>query len=102
MIRFAITLAAAATLVATTGCTTRQVVENTGDAALGVTKIAVRGAAGAVRLAGRGTVAGVRRLTEARGDLAAGTEVCFDGDGEVIGVVQVIDGDRTCVLLNNA
>ena len=95
MIRTAIALAA---IVALTGCTTRQVVENTGDAALGVTKIAVRGAVGATRLAAKGTVAGVRKLRESRAGYEAGTEVCFDDDGEIIGVVEILDGERACVL----
>ena len=80
------------------GCTTRQVVENTGDLVVGTTKIAVRGAVGAGRLAGRGTVAGVRRLNEARPGYDAGEAVCVNAAGEIVGRMRDLDGQPTCFL----
>jgi hypothetical protein len=84
--------------VALSACTTRQVVENTGDAALGTTKLIVRGAIGAGKLAVRGTVAGVRKLSAPEAGFKAGQEVCVTRSGEVVGRVDIIDGQRVCTL----
>ncbi len=81
------------------GCTTRQVVENTGDAALGTTKLIVRGAIGAGKLAVRGTVAGVRKLTAPEAGFKAGQEVCVSQSGDIVGRVDVINGQRVCTLI---
>lgn len=100
---------AAAAALALSGCTAGQVIENTGDVvagtakvagrtAVGATRIAVRGAAGATRLAARGTIAGVRRLREPRAGYEAGTEVCVNQDGEVLGRVEFVDDVPTCFL----
>lgn len=80
------------------GCTTRQVVENTGDAVVGTTKLIVRGAIGTGKLAVRGTVAGIRKLNEPEAGFEAGQEVCVNSSGEIVGRVDVIDGQTICTL----
>ena len=79
-------------------CSTEQVVGNTVDVAAGATELVVRGAVGATKLAARGTVAGVRRLNEAQGGRAAGTLVCVDGEGRVVGTVTREGGQAVCTL----
>lgn len=86
---------AAALAVGATACTTRQVVENTGDAVAGTTKLAARGVVGAGRLAARGTVAGVRRLARNNGGFEAGTLVCVDGEGTVYAAATTTREGRT-------
>ena len=79
-------------------CSTEQVVGNTVDVAAGATELVVRGAVGATRLAAKGTVAGVRRLNEAQAGRAAGTVVCVNAAGEIVGTVTVENGQRVCTL----
>ena len=88
---------AAALAVGAAGCTTRQVVENTGDAVVGTTKLAARGVVGAGRLAVRGTTAGVRRLTAREEGFEPGTLVCLDGAGEIYAAaLTTTDGRTAC------
>ena len=92
-----------ATLAALGACSPGDIASNTVDAAVFTGRTAVDVGVGAVKVVGRAAsgagdlaVAGVRSLQERRGDRAAGTRVCVNAAGEILGTAELIDGEIVC------
>ncbi|MGR3492479.1 MAG: hypothetical protein ACU0DW_10500 [Shimia sp.] len=98
--RIQIGLVIVALAMTASACSRAQIADNTAEAALGATKLAVRGAVGATKLAVRGGVAAVeaaRASQAARTDFPAGTSVCQNAQGGFYAALETEDGQLTCL-----
>jgi len=81
-------------------CTTEQVTENTGDAALAAGRLAVNTAVGATKLVYRGARGTYRAVSEARNPegepFPPGTFLCSVGEGVFVEAERRADGSYTC------
>lgn len=81
-------------------CTTEQVTENTGDAAVAAGRLAFNSAVGATKLVYRGARGTYRAVSEARNPegepFPPGTFLCTVGEGVFVEAERRPDGSYTC------